>query len=105
MRTVTYSADFRRETVEELVSGEKRASQICRDRGIDVTTLRRWRIAFEEQGEAAWSSPKLEDTSMEAKVAQLERIIGQLTVENTVLKKALERARSTSKLATLSSTT
>jgi transposase len=87
MRTVPYSADFRRETVAQLVSGEKRASQICRDRGIDVTTLRRWRIAFEEHGEAAWSSPKAEDTSVEAKVAQLERIIGQLTVENTVLKK------------------
>jgi transposase-like protein len=102
MRSVTYSADFRRETVEELVSGEKRASQICRDRGIDVTTLRRWRMAYEEHGEAAWSSPKAEDTS---KIAQLERIIGQLTVENTVLKKVLERARSTSKLATPSSTT
>jgi transposase len=105
MRTVTYSADFRRETVEELVSGEKRASQICRERGIDVTTLRRWRIAFEERGEAAWSSPKPEDPSTEAKVAQLERIIGQLTVENTVLKKVLERVRSTSKLAMPSSTT
>jgi transposase-like protein len=103
MRTVTYSADFRRETIEELLSGQKRASQICRERGIDVTTLRRWRLAYEEHGEAAWSTPKPEDLSAEVKIAQLERIIGQLTVENAVLKKALARAHSVCKPATASS--
>src|SRR5262245_1251056 len=54
-------------------------------RGIDVTTLRRWRLAYEERGEAAWTTPKPEDLSAEVKIAQLERIIGQLTVENAVL--------------------
>ncbi len=103
MRTVTYSVDFKRETVEELGSGQKRASQICRERGIDVTTLRRWRQAYEEHGEAAWTTPKPEDPSAEAKIAQLERLIGQLTVENTVLKKALGRAQSACKPATVSS--
>jgi transposase-like protein len=103
MRTVTYSADFKRETVDELLSGQRRASQICRARGIDVTTLRRWRRAYEEHGEAAWTMPKPEDTSAEAKIAQLERLIGQLTVENAVLKKALGRAQSACKPATASS--
>jgi len=103
MRTVTYSVNFRRETVEELTSGQKRASQICRERGIDVTTLRRWRLAYEEHGEAAWTTPKPEETSAEAKIAQLERMIGQLTVENAVLKKAYERVRATCKPATVSS--
>lgn len=103
MRTGTYSAEFKRETVEELISGEKKQSQICRERGIDVTTLRRWRLAYEEHGEAAWATPKTEDSSAEAKIAQLERLIGQLTVENTVLKKALARAHSACKPATASS--
>ena len=103
MRTVIYSAEFKRETVEELIAGQKRASQICRDRGIDVTTLRRWRLAYEEQGEAAWTTPKAEDSSAEAKIAQLERMIGQLTMENAVLKKACARARATCKPATSSS--
>lgn len=103
MRAVTYSTEFKRETVEELLSGVKRASQICRDRGIDVTTLRRWRIAYTERGEAAWTPPTPEDRSVEAKIAQLERMIGQLTMENAVLKKALTRARSTCPPATASS--
>ncbi len=103
MGTGTYRADFKRQTVEELLAGEKRAVQICRERGIDVTTLRRWRQDYERHGEAAWTTPKAEDTSAEAKIAQLERIIGQLTVENAVLKKALTRAQSVSKPATVSS--
>ena len=103
MRAVSYSAEFKRETVEELLSGEKRPSQICRDRGIDVTTLRRWRIAYTERGEAAWTPPKPEDLSAEAKIAQLERMIGQLTMENAVLKQALARVPSTCPPATASS--
>jgi transposase-like protein len=103
MRTVTYSADFKRETIEELLGGQRRASQICRERGIDVTTLRRWRLAYEERGEAAWTPPTPEGLSAEAKIAQLERLIGQLTVENAVLKKALARAHSACKPATASS--
>lgn len=103
MRTVTYSAEFKRETVDELLAGEKRASQICRERGIDFTTLRRWRQAYAEHGEAAWSPGRVEETSAEAKIAQLERLIGQLTVENAVLKKALTRAQSACKPATASS--
>lgn len=103
MRTVTYSAEFKREAIEELISGQKRASQICRERGIDVTTLRRWRLAYAEHGEAAWTTPTPGETSAEAKIAQLERLIGQLTVENAVLKKALARAHSACKPATASS--
>lgn len=68
-----------------------------------MTTLLRWQLAYKEQGDAAWTTPKAEDCSAEAKIAQLERMIGQLTMENTVLKKALTRAQSASKPATASS--
>src|SRR3989442_5207495 len=39
-----YSAEFKQATIQELLVGEKRASQICRERRIDETTLRRWRL-------------------------------------------------------------
>jgi transposase-like protein len=102
VRTRAYSAEFKQATVEELLSGQKRPSQICREREIDVTTLRRWRIEYEERGAVAWT--KASTPTAEQKVAELERVIGQLTVENLVLKKALERARSLSRPATPSST-
>ena len=73
--------------------GEKRASQICRERQIDVTTLRRWRIEHDERGAAAWHKPNPMEATSEQRIAELERVIGQLTVENMVLKKALARAQ------------
>jgi transposase len=102
-RTPTYNAEFKRETIQELLLGEKRASQICRDRGIDVTTLRRWRLEYEEKGADGWTPAGLGTASLEEKVASLERLIGQLTVENSILKKALQQAHSLSARATPSS--
>lgn len=102
VRTRVYGAEFKLATVEELLSGQKRASQICREREIDVTTLRRWRSEHEERGATAWTRPVAPTT--EDKIAELERVIGQLTIENMVLKKVLERARSLSRPATRLST-
>lgn len=92
MTTVKYSAEFKRATVDDVLAGEKRISQICRERGIDQKTLRRWRQDYERKGPDAWVTPASGPGSAEEKIAQLERLIGQLTVENTVLKKALQHA-------------
>lgn len=92
-----YDAEFKRTVIDELLGGQKRAAQICRERRIDITTLRRWRQEYEQRGSAAWSKPDVGAPSPEAKVAELERLIGQLTVENLVLKKALQQARSLSR--------
>ncbi len=104
MGTQIYSATFKRETVEEYLAGDKRGAQIARERGIDFSTLRKWRREYEQRGVDAWSQPTSGPSTNEEKIAQLERVIGQLTVENLVLKKALTLARSTSKPNTPSST-
>lgn len=104
MRRQSYSAAFKQESVDELLVGDKRGTQIARERAIDYTTLRRWREEFDQRGTNAWTKETLSAPTGDAKVAELERVIGQLTVENMILKKALTLARSTSKLGTLSST-
>jgi len=97
---VRYSADFKQATLQELLAGEKGAAQICRERRIDATTLRRWRLEFEEHGAGAWSAPAPGTASADERIAELERVIGQLTVENLVLKRAAQLARSLSARAT-----
>ena len=103
MTTPKDSAEFKRAVVHDVLAGEKRISQICRERGIDEKTLRRWRSEYEHQGPEAWTTPASGPGSAEEKIAQLERLIGQLTVENSVLKKALQHARSLSRNGTPSS--
>lgn len=92
----TYDAEFKQAVVAELLAGDKRAVQICRERRIDVQTLRRWRHEYEQVGLAAWQQPAASPT-LETRVADLERLLGQLTVENAMLKKALQQARSLSR--------
>jgi len=98
-----YSADFKQQVVEELLAGVKRPAQLCREHNIDFSTLRTWRAQYTQQGVAAWSPTARRAAVGDDKVAELERIVGQLTVENIVLKKALQRAQSLSLLPTPSS--
>src|ERR687885_2319490 len=93
MGTQRYSPQFKQTVVEELLAGAKRPGQLCREHGIDFSTLRKWREQYTQQGVAAWTTAAVKTaTAAEDKIAELERIVGQLTVENMVLKKALQRA-------------
>jgi transposase-like protein len=93
MGTQRYSPEFKQAVVEELLAGAKRPGQLCREHGIDISTLRKWREQYAQQGVAAWSAAAVKTAgAQEDKIAELERIVGQLTVENLVLKKALQRA-------------
>lgn len=104
MGTQRYSPEFKQQIVEELLAGAKRPGQLCREHGIDFSTLRKWREQYSQQGVAAWTAAAVTTaTAAEDKIAELERIVGQLTVENMVLKKALQRAQSLSASSTPSS--
>lgn len=104
MGTQRYSPEFKQGVVEELLAGAKRPSQLCREHGLDFSTLRKWREQYAQQGMGAWTEAhRPSSPSEESRIAELERVVGQLTVENMVLKKALQQARSLSASGTPSS--
>ena len=84
-----YSRDFKLQVISELESGKSRA-QVSREYQLSPSLLDRWRSDFQVLGENAFPGNGV-SARPEARVAELERIIGQLTVENTILKKALRR--------------
>jgi transposase-like protein len=104
VRTNRYDAAFKQEVVEEFIRGDKRGAQIARERAIDYQTLRKWRLEYDQHGADVWSKATVTLPTNESKIAELERVIGQQTLEILVLKKALTLARSASKLSTNSST-
>ncbi len=91
----TFAPDVKREICRQLVSGEKRLAQICREQGLAESVVIRWRKAYQQRGEQAFA-PDAATTAPEARIAELERFCGQLAWENQVLKKALQAARSRS---------
>ncbi len=92
-----FSREFKLSVVRQVASGEKRPAQVCREHGIDEGPLLRWRREFEARGEAAFAphAPSEMET-LARRVAELERLCGQLALENAVLKGALGGAPSRS---------
>ena len=85
----------RREAVLSLVRRDEPATVIARRYGISEQTLYRWRDDFLAGGEAALAAGKKGKRAetkrireLEREVAHRDRVIGELTIANRVLKKA-----------------
>ena len=86
----TFSREFKLAAVQDVVSGEKRPAQVCREHGLAAGLLLHWRREVAERGEAAFGPSEATSTlALERKVAELERFCGQLALENAALKKGL----------------
>lgn len=91
MANKQYAPDFKRKVAHEVVNGLKRHAQVCREYGLASSVVHRWCVTYRRDGESAWQSPRADDNAtLERRVADLERLVGQLTLENSVLKKALQ---------------
>jgi transposase len=85
----TFTAEFKRQVVEELVSGVSRPAQICRRHNISSSLLYRWKRQY---GQGKFGNEPTEIAAMQDRIEQLERLVGKLTLENEFLKKALQNA-------------
>lgn len=97
VRRRSFSREFKLEVCQQLATGEKRPAQVCREHNLASSLLYRWRQQYAQDGELAFSpGPATEVEALERQVTELERFCGQLALENQVLKKALQTARSRS---------
>lgn len=56
MRGRVHSREFKVEVVQQVISGAKRPSQVCREYGLADGLLHRWRQEYVERGEAAFTA-------------------------------------------------
>jgi transposase len=90
-----FRRELRLEICRQVVTGEKRLAQVCREHALAESLVIRWRKAYQERGELAFT-PRDGAPSQQARIAELERFCGQLALENQVLNKALQASRSRS---------
>ena len=86
-----YSAEFKLETVLEGLRGDKPVAQICRERGIRDSLYYKWRDTFQERAAEIFVRQDQQEnrgSEQEARIADLERMVGKMTMENEILKKA-----------------
>lgn len=82
----SFSAEFKAKVVLEMISGEKGLMQASREYGIKDTVLSRWKQEFLERAPQVFELPKKDDTN-EARLAELERMVGRLTMQLEAAKK------------------
>ena len=92
-----YSRDLKIAAMRALDAGST-AGEIARKYQLSPKLLERWRAEWRAQGEAAFPGVGRRGADLSAlddarRIAKLERKIGQLTMENDFLKKALQHFR------------
>ena len=81
-----YSPEFKARVVLESLRGDVSQAEICRRYGIASDQLSRWRKKLIEQAPKLFSDGR-HDPHIE-RIAQLEQLVGRLTLELEILKKA-----------------
>lgn len=109
MKNRVFTPEFKLSIVKALNSGEKSVVQLCREHNLSDSLIHNWKKLYREKGEVAFITPthsrgsaavsslspeQEELQALRNKVAELERLIGQQTVEITVLKKVSEMIKS-----------
>jgi transposase len=84
-----FSPEFKAQVVMELLTGEKGLMEASRDYEIKDTVLSRWKQQFLERSTEVFKTRGMKEKSQETKIAELEQMIGKLTMELEIAKKAL----------------
>ncbi|MEW6003654.1 MAG: transposase [Nitrospirota bacterium] len=83
-----YSVAFKRQVVEELLSGSATTGQLSRRYEISSGLIGHWKNRYLEGKLIEGKSANVK--TLEAKIKDLEQMVGRLTMDNELLKKAME---------------
>ena len=83
----TFTPEFKAQVVLEELTGIKDKADICREHQLRPQVFLRWRAEFLERASEIFATqPSRGDE--QARIAELERVLGRLTMELEVAKKA-----------------
>jgi len=85
----TFSQEFKRQVVEELLSGESRPAQLCRRHNISTSLLYHWKKQYSR---GKFNNEPTAEAALQDRIEKLERLVGKLTLENEFLKKGLQHS-------------
>ncbi len=82
-----FSIEFKKQVVEELISGSSRPSQICRRYNIVPSLLDHWKKQYNL---GKYDNEPMKEAALQDRIEKLERLVGKLALENEFLKKAYQ---------------
>ena len=87
-RRKSFSKEFKVEAVRLLALGQKPASQLALELGIERNQLYKWQKQLEVQGDAAFRGPGQKPLDEQSELERLKRELKKVTEERDILKKA-----------------
>lgn len=91
----SFNAEFKAKVVLELISGKKGLAEASREYNIKDTVLSRWKQEFMVNARQVFEQPQ-DVQEKEARIAELERMVGKLTMQIELQKKVLSLGNPTS---------
>ena len=86
-----FSPEFKAQVVLEVLTGAKSGAQVCREHQSKDSVLSRWKQEFIERAPQLFAPkglPGERQNQEEERTAELERLVGRLTMELEMSKKA-----------------
>lgn len=83
----TFSAKFKSQVVLAILQGSQSAAEICREHRLKPQLVSGWKAFFLERAAEVFSGNR-EQQALEARIAELEGLVGRQALELEMLKKA-----------------
>jgi transposase len=86
-----YSAEWKTQVILEILKGQKSLAEICREHEVADDLVCHWRNMFLERAPQVFIDPRTngKEASENQRIADLERMVGRLTMDLDAAKKAL----------------
>ena len=93
-----FTAEFKRQQIDRLLKGEVTAAELSREPGIGRSLIQKWKYLATKGAEAAVGSngevvPVGELRAAQARIKELERLVGRQTIELEILRVAREEVK------------
>lgn len=82
----TFTSEFKAKIVLACISGEKTVSELCREHQLSPVLVSKWRTEFINHSAVIFDRNH-QGGEDQQHIAELERLVGRLTLENDILKK------------------
>lgn len=83
----SFKPELKAKIVLEVLTGAKSTAQVCREHSIKEQLVSRWKKQFLQSASVIFQQEQHQDLQQE-RIAELERMVGRLTIELEVAKKA-----------------
>ena len=91
-----FTPEFKVRVVLDILTGVQSQAEACRKHSLGPNLIALWKTAFLEKAHMVFDGDSARSAE-QARIADLEQILGRMTLENEILKKASSRLASLSK--------